>query len=126
MFGSFLSGLGWLAPPKSTREREPTLLWNHYTHQPRKRRTNGACLCNGLVSSTDRHQSELGYSCRMKAGDTVRLIGIPPNLPEYADLQTRTLFEKCLGQTFVILGLEHVEGLPYPLARLDVGHAIGE
>ena len=28
MFGSFLPGLGWLAPPKSTRAREPTLLWN--------------------------------------------------------------------------------------------------
>src|SRR5215470_19005129 len=24
-------GLGWLAPPKSTRGWEPTLLWNHYT-----------------------------------------------------------------------------------------------
>jgi len=62
----------------------------------------------------------------MKTGDTVKLIGIPLNLPEHADLQTRTLFEKCLGQTFVVLGLEDVEGLPYPLARLDVGHAIGE
>src|SRR5206468_12813641 len=24
--------LGWLAPPKFTRAWEPTLLWNHYTH----------------------------------------------------------------------------------------------
>jgi hypothetical protein len=28
--GSFLPGLGWLEPPKSTRAWEPTLLWNHY------------------------------------------------------------------------------------------------
>jgi len=28
MFGSFLPGLGWLAPLKSTRAWEPTLLWN--------------------------------------------------------------------------------------------------
>jgi hypothetical protein len=28
MSGSFLPGLGWLAPPKSTRVWEPTLLWN--------------------------------------------------------------------------------------------------
>src|SRR5208282_1554260 len=28
MFGSFLPGLGWLAPPKSIRAWEPTLLWN--------------------------------------------------------------------------------------------------
>src|ERR1700675_4645587 len=34
MFGSFLSGLGWLEPPKSTRAWEPTLLWNHYTNYP--------------------------------------------------------------------------------------------
>src|SRR5436309_5113704 len=26
--GSLLPGLGWLAPPKSIRVREPTLLWN--------------------------------------------------------------------------------------------------
>src|SRR5207249_7726225 len=30
--GSFLPSLGWLAPPKFTRAWEPTLLWNHYTH----------------------------------------------------------------------------------------------
>jgi len=27
--GSFLPGLGWVAPPKSIRAWEPTLLWNH-------------------------------------------------------------------------------------------------
>src|SRR6266516_3369623 len=32
MFGSFLPSLSWLAPPKFTRAWEPTLLWNHYTH----------------------------------------------------------------------------------------------
>ena len=26
---------GWFAPPKSTRAWEPTLLWNHYTQNPR-------------------------------------------------------------------------------------------
>src|SRR5258708_20952881 len=26
---------GWFAPPKFTRAWEPTLLWNHYTHNPR-------------------------------------------------------------------------------------------
>ena len=41
-------------------------------------------------------------------------------------MQTRTLFEKCLGRTFVIAAMESVEGLTYPLARLDVGHVIGE
>ena len=41
-------------------------------------------------------------------------------------MQTRTLFEKCLGQSFSIDGLEAVEGLPYPLIKLDVGHIIGK
>src|SRR5580692_9900432 len=27
---------GWFAPPKFTRAWEPTLLWNHYTHRPRR------------------------------------------------------------------------------------------
>jgi hypothetical protein len=34
----------------------------------------------------------------MKSGDTVRLIGIPSDLHEDAV----TVFEKCLGRTFVI------------------------
>jgi hypothetical protein len=34
MFGSFLPGLGWLAPPKSTRASEPTLLWNQLRSKP--------------------------------------------------------------------------------------------
>ena len=61
----------------------------------------------------------------MKAGDTVKLIGIPPNLRDDEDLKTRTLFEKCLGQSFVIVEVESVEGVPYPLAKLDVGHVLG-
>jgi hypothetical protein len=62
----------------------------------------------------------------VKAGDTVRLIGIPANLRDDEELATRALFEKCVGQTFVVDGLEQVEGLPYPLARIDVGDVVGE
>jgi hypothetical protein len=62
----------------------------------------------------------------VKAGDTVKLIGIPPNLVDEGEMQTRTLFETCLGRTFVITAMEYVEGLAYPLAKLDVGHVIGE
>ena len=36
----------------------------------------------------------------MNTGDKVRLIGIPQNLRDEEDLQTRTLFEKCLEQFF--------------------------
>ena len=60
----------------------------------------------------------------MKPGDTAELIGIPPNVR--AELQTRTLFETCLGQSFVIAAVESFDGVPFPLARIDVGSVIGK
>jgi len=62
----------------------------------------------------------------MEPGDTVKLIGIPPNVSDDEKLQTRTLFEKCLGQSFVIAAVESFEGVPFPLARIDVGHVVGK
>ncbi|MGB9067278.1 MAG: hypothetical protein WCC21_01805 [Candidatus Acidiferrales bacterium] len=66
----------------------------------------------------------------MKAGDIVRLIGIPPDVHHTTDrddgLQTRALFEKCLGKVFRIEGLDHPEGIERPRARLDVGHVLGK
>ena len=61
----------------------------------------------------------------MKSGDTAKLIGIPPNVRDDEELQTRTLFEKCLGHSFVIAAVESFDGVPFTLARLDVGHVIG-
>ena len=62
----------------------------------------------------------------MKPGDTVKLIGIPPDVRDDKELHTRTLFQKCLGQSFVISAVESFEGVPFPLARIDVGHAVGK
>jgi len=62
----------------------------------------------------------------VKIGDRVRLVGIPPDAHDDEVLQTRTLFEKCLGETFTIAGLETVEGLPYQLVQLNVGHVRGK
>ena len=62
----------------------------------------------------------------MKPGDIAKLIGIPPNVRDDAELQTRTLFERCLGQSFVIAEVESFDGVPFPLARIDVGHVIGK
>jgi len=61
----------------------------------------------------------------VKIGDKVRLIGIPPDANDDNELQTRTLFEKCLGKTFAVAGLETVQGLPYQLVQLDVGDVLG-
>ena len=63
---------------------------------------------------------------RARVGDKVRLIGVPPDIRDDEKLQTRTLFEKCLGKTFTVGGLETVEGLPYQIVRLDVGHVLGQ
>lgn len=61
----------------------------------------------------------------MKIGDKVKLIGIPRDLRDDKELQTRTLFEKCLGQTFAVAGFETVEGVPHQLVQLDVGRLSG-
>ncbi len=62
----------------------------------------------------------------MKVRDKVILIGIPPDVKDDGELQTRTLFEKCLGKTFRVVELETVDGLPYQLVKLNVGHVVGE
>ncbi len=48
----------------------------------------------------------------------VRVIAIPPWLPD-DDLQTRTVFEKCLGQTFEVVGEKG------DLLELEVGAVMG-
>jgi hypothetical protein len=62
----------------------------------------------------------------VKAGDTVKRIGIPAGLSDRDELQTRSLFEKCLGKSFCIVGLETVEGLSYKLVKLKVGPMPGK
>ncbi|MBA3393748.1 MAG: hypothetical protein H0T89_13960 [Deltaproteobacteria bacterium] len=60
----------------------------------------------------------------IEAGDRVKLVGIPPGLRDDEDLQTRSLFEKCLGQTFVVQAYEpatRADGSEYPLFELHVG-----
>ena len=56
----------------------------------------------------------------MKAGDPVTLVAIPANLHDDEELQTRTLFQRCVGRSFVIAAIESFDGVPFPLARLDV------
>jgi hypothetical protein len=62
----------------------------------------------------------------VKVGDTVKLISIPAGLSDDEEMQTRSLFEKCLGKSFRIIDLETVEGLPYQLIKLNVGHVLGK
>jgi hypothetical protein len=63
---------------------------------------------------------------RLKIGDFVRLVAIPNDLKDDQEIGTRALFEKCLGKTFPIAGLQTVEELPYQLVQLDVGHILGK
>lgn len=62
----------------------------------------------------------------MHVGDRVKVVGVPANLRDDDDLETRTLFQRCVGETFVVAGIEQPEGLPHRLVRLDVGQVIGE
>jgi hypothetical protein len=62
----------------------------------------------------------------MKTGDRVKLVGVPLDVRDKDDMQTRTLFEKCLGQTFVVADVESFDGVPFPLVKLDVGHVVGK
>ena len=55
----------------------------------------------------------------MKIGDTVRVVTIPPDLPE-GEIHTRSLFERCLGQSFPIIGIEA------DLLELHVGEVLGK
>jgi len=62
----------------------------------------------------------------IKAGDRVKVIGVPANLHDKNDLRTRSLFEKWVGAAFEVLGFEYAEGLDVLLIRLDVGHVLGK
>ncbi len=55
----------------------------------------------------------------MQIGDKVEVLRIPANLPD-GDLQTRHLFEKCVGRVFPIVGFQG------DLLELEVGEVAGE
>lgn len=62
----------------------------------------------------------------MKVGDTVKLIGVPPNTYDDQELQTRTLFGNCLGKCFVVKGIEFADENTRLVVHLDVGEVVGE
>ena len=62
----------------------------------------------------------------MKAGDTATLIGIPPDVQDEEEFKTRTLFERCMGKSFVIAAIESFDGVPFPLTRIEIGQNFGD
>jgi hypothetical protein len=54
----------------------------------------------------------------MKIGDKVRIVTIPPDLPE-EDFHTKSLFEMCIGKVFPIAGFQG------HLLELEVGAVRG-
>jgi hypothetical protein len=58
-----------------------------------------------------------------KAGEWIRVIGVPPNLPDEEPMKTRTLFSACVGKFFRIEEVEEAEGMVF--IKLDVGHMRG-
>jgi hypothetical protein len=55
----------------------------------------------------------------MKVGDKVRIVTIPPDLPQ-GEIGTRSLFEMCIGRIFPIVGFQG------HLLELEVGEIKGE
>jgi hypothetical protein len=53
-------------------------------------------------------------------GDRVTVISVPLGLRDMHELPTRTLFEACVGRSFVVTGAEG------DLAQLEVGDVLGE
>lgn len=54
----------------------------------------------------------------MKAGDIVRVIAVPPSLPDNED--TKLIFERCVGRVFPVVDVR-ADGL----AELEVGEVMG-
>ncbi len=61
----------------------------------------------------------------MKVGDLVRVIGIPDGLPDN-DMDTKRIFELCVGRVFPVQDLTPVDDLEYELVELHVGEVVGE
>lgn len=56
----------------------------------------------------------------MTVGDKIRIVEIPPVLPD-DDLGTRTLFERCLGRVFEIVGFNE-----HGMVELQVGEVLNQ
>lgn len=61
----------------------------------------------------------------IKVGDWVRVVGVPPDVVDKDCVNTRTVFEECVGRFFRVEAIEQVEGLAYPLIELHVGRVLG-
>jgi hypothetical protein len=57
----------------------------------------------------------------LKVGDRVRIIHVPPDLPEDERLKTRSLFELCVGRVFPIFAFNDAGWL-----ELEVGELLGK
>jgi len=41
----------------------------------------------------------------MRVGDTVRLIAVPSGLEDFPDLPTKSTFQRCLGNEFIVTAI---------------------
>ena len=57
---------------------------------------------------------------RLKVGDRVRVVQVPPVLPPDTELNTRSLFELCVGRVFPVVGFNGT------LIEVEVGEVLGK
>jgi hypothetical protein len=62
----------------------------------------------------------------MKIGDKIRVLRLPDGLEDDERMQTKSLFELCLGQVFPIAGIVPVPEIDSELLELHVGSVVGQ
>ncbi|WP_424664527.1 hypothetical protein [Candidatus Binatus sp.] len=62
----------------------------------------------------------------MKVGDKIRIVKLPKGLVDDEQLQTKSLFELCLGRVFLIREIVPVVETGGELLELHVGKVLGE
>jgi hypothetical protein len=62
----------------------------------------------------------------MKIGDKIRIIKLPEGLVDDKELQTRSLFSRCLGEVFPIVGIVPIGETGCMLLELEVGEVLGK
>jgi hypothetical protein len=62
----------------------------------------------------------------MKVGDKIRIVKLPDGLVDDEQMQTKSLFELCLGRVFPIKGIVPVVETGGELLELHVGTVLGK
>jgi hypothetical protein len=78
----------------------------------------------GIVAVSSIEKCRSTREIQMKIGQRVRIIGIPPNIPQDEEFNTREIFVRCLGRVFTIASI--FDAPEHPMMGLDIGEVLGK